>query len=154
MRKYKINDKFPNYYMDELGTVHNRKSKEQERIQSDYRIVFENRHSKSLKKIYLLQKQIFGERWAWIPGYEGLYKVSTLGRVKSFSRGRDGKILKPKQTSIYNTNKSYELYSNGKSFQTTACRLVAKTFVDYMISPGDTIVFYRRRPSQLVLQEH
>jgi hypothetical protein len=35
------------------------------------------------------------ERWLPIVGYEGLYEVSDLGRVKSFARYKDGKILKP-----------------------------------------------------------
>lgn len=47
------------------------------------------------------------ECWRWIPGYEGLYQVSTRGRVRSVDRwviGKDGKkyfikgkILKPQR---------------------------------------------------------
>lgn len=34
------------------------------------------------------------ERWRWIPGYEGLYKASTLGRICSFN-GKNKYILTP-----------------------------------------------------------
>jgi hypothetical protein len=35
------------------------------------------------------------ERWLPIVGYEGKYEVSDLGRVKSFVRCKDGKIMNP-----------------------------------------------------------
>ncbi len=35
------------------------------------------------------------ERWLDVPGYEGLYQVSDKGRVKSFCRYTEGKLLKP-----------------------------------------------------------
>ena len=37
------------------------------------------------------------ETWKAISGYEGLYQVSNLGRVKSFKHGKE-KILKPQKT--------------------------------------------------------
>jgi len=36
------------------------------------------------------------ESWLPIVGYDGKYEVSDLGRVKSFARYKDGKIIKPK----------------------------------------------------------
>lgn len=39
------------------------------------------------------------EQWADIAGYEGLYQVSTFGRVKSFIRWAQGKILSPSLSS-------------------------------------------------------
>ena len=33
------------------------------------------------------------EVWKWIKGYEGLYKISNRGRVKSFRKYKDGYIL-------------------------------------------------------------
>jgi hypothetical protein len=35
------------------------------------------------------------ERWLPIPGYEGLYEVSDMGRVRSFRRGAGGRMLRP-----------------------------------------------------------
>ena len=60
------------------------------------------------------------ERWIDIKGYEGLYQVSNLGRVKSLRRTKPNgqtvieRILKesdnvvPKLIIIQNTNKDYE----------------------------------------------
>lgn len=38
------------------------------------------------------------EEWKWIKGYEGLYKISSLGRVKSFHKKNDGEILSIKNS--------------------------------------------------------
>lgn len=35
------------------------------------------------------------EIWKVIPGYEGRYEVSDQGRVKSYCRNREGRLLKP-----------------------------------------------------------
>lgn len=35
------------------------------------------------------------EEWRPIPGYEGRYEVSNLGRVRSFLKGKNGALLKP-----------------------------------------------------------
>lgn len=53
------------------------------------------------------------EEWRDIRGYEGLYQVSNLGRVKSIPREKTkGGILKPlKDTTGY---LSVNLYKNGK----------------------------------------
>jgi hypothetical protein len=37
------------------------------------------------------------EEWRDIEGYEDLYKVSDLGRIKSFKKDSNGKILKPRE---------------------------------------------------------
>lgn len=34
------------------------------------------------------------EEWRWVSGYEGRYKVSSHGRVKSFLFSRDGRLMK------------------------------------------------------------
>jgi hypothetical protein len=39
---------------------------------------------------------VLEERWLPIVGYDGKYEVSDLGRVKSFARYKDGRILKHK----------------------------------------------------------
>jgi len=38
------------------------------------------------------------EIWKIIPGYKGLYEVSNQGRVRSYSRGNNPRILKPEIT--------------------------------------------------------
>ena len=68
------------------------------------------------------------ERWAMIPGYEGLYEVSTQGRVKTVKRqGSPGGILKTRQS------KGYKLVSLCKAGEYTTAlvhRLVASAFID------------------------
>lgn len=78
------------------------------------------------------------ELWKWIPGWEGLYMVSTHGRVKSVDRyiqhphsGRTfmkGRILKSGTN-----NKGYKqvvLSKNGKYKQYLVHRLVAQAFIE------------------------
>ena len=70
------------------------------------------------------------EIWRPIPGYNGLYDASNLGRIKSFRKKTHVKkdiIMKPK---IYAGNLFVELHGKKikrKSF--TVYRLVAKTFI-------------------------
>ena len=69
------------------------------------------------------------EIWKNIDGYEGLYQVSNLGRVKSLNYRRTGKerILKPgtdKGGYLY-----VFLYKNGKQKPFSIHRLVAKAFI-------------------------
>lgn len=64
------------------------------------------------------------ELWKSIPGYEGVYEVSNLGRVRNFKRGN---ILK---TQI--NNSGYELVhmnNDGKRKANTVHRLVALSFL-------------------------
>lgn len=66
------------------------------------------------------------EKWKDIKGYEGLYQVSNLGRIKSL-RGNSERILKPGAN-----NKGYlyvRLYKNSKSKWFTLHRLVAEAFI-------------------------
>ena len=66
------------------------------------------------------------ETWKEISGYEGLYEVSDLGRVKSLKHGRE-KILKPiKHTNGY---LHVNLHKDGKVKSTLVHRLVAKAFI-------------------------
>ena len=70
------------------------------------------------------------EEWRDIKGYEGLYKVSNLGRVRSFNyRGHKGYegILRPRPD-----GKGYgmvALYKNNKVRYFKVHRLVAQTFI-------------------------
>lgn len=77
------------------------------------------------------------EIWKDIEGYEGIYQVSNLGRVRSVDRYvqhnygglkfQSGKILKP---SIQNTGYYYVLlYKNGKALRKTLHRIIAKAFI-------------------------
>ena len=66
------------------------------------------------------------EIWKDILGYEGLYQVSNLGRVKSLKYGKE-KILKPrKNTKGY---LSIKLYKNGLKKTYYVHRLTAQTFI-------------------------
>lgn len=72
------------------------------------------------------------EEWKDIEGYEGLYQVSNLGRIKSVlfrnrvvSKKQD-KILKCIHTKDYD---HINLYKNGKQTQYLIHKIVAKTFI-------------------------
>lgn len=60
------------------------------------------------------------EIWKDIPGYEGMYQVSNLGRVKNIR----GNILKAKYTQV-------SLSKNGKVKQFNKSKLVAITFLGF-----------------------
>lgn len=72
------------------------------------------------------------EEWKPIKGYEGLYEVSNLGRVKSLGKGKNrnskGRILK-----AHKSSKDYlyaRLCKEGKTKSYYVHRLVAIAFVD------------------------
>ena len=66
------------------------------------------------------------EHWKAIDGYEGLYQVSNLGRVKSLKCGKE-KILKPgKNTGGY---LHVDLYKDGHEKTVKIHRLVAEAFI-------------------------
>lgn len=62
------------------------------------------------------------EKWKPIEGYEGLYEVSSYGKVKN----KNGKILKPYSSKGY---MYYKLVKNKKRVGILAHRLVAEAFL-------------------------
>ena len=78
------------------------------------------------------------EEWRDIRGYEGLYQVSNLGRVKSIPREKTkGGILKPlKDTTGY---LSVNLYKNGKIKRCKIHRLVANNFLEVNHKDGNKL---------------
>ena len=70
------------------------------------------------------------EKWKEIPGYDGDYQVSNLGRIRSFKKWNDGRksrILKP-STNSYGYH-FVMLSKNGKQTPKTIHRLIAKAFI-------------------------
>ena len=70
------------------------------------------------------------EVWKDVVGYEGLYQVSNLGRVKSlgFDKWHKGRILKQS----FDSKRNYlfvGLHKDGKIKQKNVHRLVAETFI-------------------------
>lgn len=73
------------------------------------------------------------EIWKDVEGFEGLYQVSNLGRVKSFGYGKKERILKQKQIGPgYKDDKGYygvNLSKNNVLYYKSVHRLVAIAFV-------------------------
>jgi hypothetical protein len=72
------------------------------------------------------------EIWKDIPNYEGLYKVSNLGRIKSLNyrnTGLEG-ILKPRICS--NKYQEVNLYKHGKAKSRLVHQLVAIVFLNHV----------------------
>jgi len=66
------------------------------------------------------------ETWLPIVEYDGKYEVSDLGRVKSFARYKDGKIIKP----LFNKfGYLHVVLSNNEKKQHSIHRLVLQTFL-------------------------
>lgn len=68
------------------------------------------------------------EIWKDIVGFEGLYQVSNLGRVKRIGKGRGARciILKSKDNTAYSR---VSLYQNNKPTDKCVHRLVAEAFI-------------------------
>lgn len=69
------------------------------------------------------------EIWKDIPGYEGSYQVSNLGRVRSLNYNHTGEIKLLKQGTDKKGYKRVSLYKNGKEKKYPVHRLVAITFI-------------------------
>ena len=66
------------------------------------------------------------EKWVDIKGYEGLYKVSNLGRIKSLKYNKNEKIMKSSLCGVY---LGLNLYKNKKMKTMYIHRLVALNFI-------------------------
>lgn len=67
------------------------------------------------------------EIWKDIAGYDGVYQVSNMGRVKSFCKGKE-KILKPKKDKYGYL--MVGLYKDEKQYWKKIHRIVAEAFLD------------------------
>lgn len=68
------------------------------------------------------------EEWEWIKGYEGLYQISNMGRLKSFRRNKDGYICSNvNKNGWYLTVNLYDSLNRRKTFRIHV--LVAKAFI-------------------------
>ena len=80
-------------------------------------------------------KDIEGEVWKAIPGYEGLYMVSDFGRLKrlSYCEANDRKTFHPEKILSQTPRRGYLCVAifdkNGHSYQTKAHRLIAMAFI-------------------------
>jgi hypothetical protein len=93
------------------------------------------------------------EEWKDIDGFEGLYKVSTFGRILSvekecrqLSRGHRvfGRTMKPRILTPWKQNSGYLLVTlrkENKSYAKTVHRLVAEAFVKQI--PGKEFVNHK-----------
>lgn len=81
------------------------------------------------------------EIWKDIVGYEGLYQVSNLGRVKSLPKtDRFGRLYPEKMKAQVNNGSGYlvvNLKHNGKQQMRTVHRLVAEAFIDNPLNCSD-----------------
>lgn len=70
------------------------------------------------------------EEWRDIQGYEGLYQVSSCGRVKTLNYKRTGQERIMKQVTNSGGYKFVNLYKNGEKKYYQVHRLVATAFID------------------------
>jgi hypothetical protein len=74
-----------------------------------------------------------GEIWKDIEGYEGLYEISNMGRVKALPKWGGCIFKKERLLKTHDNGKQYlyvDLYNDGKRKKDYIHRLVAKAFVD------------------------
>ena len=93
----------------------------------------------SEEKVIKSYKGFDGEKWRPVPGYEGIYEISSYGRVKSKSRiVESGRSYGPhrlrekllKQVIDKDGYFSVSLCKDGKSIHKRVHRIVAETFIN------------------------
>lgn len=88
------------------------------------------------------------ELWKWIPNYEGIYKASNLGRVKSVERrvrnSKNGyRLVRErimKQTLSNNNYLVVKLWSKNKSVTRTVHSLIVETFLDHTCTTRKIVI--------------
>ncbi len=83
------------------------------------------------------------EQWAPVPGYEGLYDVSSYGRVRRSSKSRmapAGHLLKPRIT--WDGYLKYGLSKHCRYWHVKAHRLVALAFLEPPPFPGAHVAHF------------
>lgn len=70
------------------------------------------------------------EEWRDVEGYEGLYQVSNLGRVRSLNYARQGAIKIISQRQRPNVYMNVDLHKRGKATTFFVHRIVANAFVN------------------------
>ena len=107
----------------------------------------------SLEVAKLLKEKGYNECWKDIEGYEGLYQVSNLGRVKSLRRsavlGKNIREVKEKIIKPFITNKGYYqilLSKKGKTSHKYVHRLVAMAFIP---NPNEYIIINHKDENPL-----
>lgn len=78
-------------------------------------------------------EKVTSEIWKPVKGYEGLYVISNLGRIKSFARPWDNRTLKDRIMRQYVGKTGYFNVRLCKNSRTKLCkthRLVAEAFID------------------------
>lgn len=90
------------------------------------------------QRVFRLNEDLPGEEWRDIVGYEGLYQVSNLGRVKSFHNGRN--IIRA--VSIDSNGYCYlPLSKNGVIVYVKFHRFVAEAFIP---NPENKFLIYHK----------
>ena len=125
------------YYINQNGEVMSEKGKRKILTPTNrvYRLMKVDGTSttttmEKLKKIYNgtnVVEDLEGEEWEWIKGYEGIYAVSTIGRVRSFTSISKGRIK-----SVCDDGNGYlqtTLWKDGKGVCCKVHRLVGETFI-------------------------
>ena len=75
------------------------------------------------------KKKVEKEVWIDVKGYEGHYKVSSLGRIKSIKRGQD-RILVPIKGSTKSKGSKIKLYKDGIGRNMNVCTIVSNNFLN------------------------
>ena len=102
--------------------------KERERRRMRYETLYKPAYDAWIKFYPFTLEDLDNEQWADVPNYEGLYQVSTFGRVKNLcGRWMKEKILKPVlNREVYS---AVHLFRFGKSKKFLLHRLVAISFI-------------------------
>ena len=83
----------------------------------------------SVCEVVVLNTKLLEEVWKDIPGYEGLYQSSNLGRIKSLRRnGTPERIMKARSD-----KDGYQILDLRRKYKRKTCRvhrLIALTFLD------------------------